>query len=263
MVKADRAGEDHSKQGQPSASYTGHAHGDDLAQTLSDVARSLQSEGSFEQTSDAIVSAAAHTVPGADRAGLTVVQGRRKVSTLAATDDLVREVDRAQYETAQGPCLDAAYERRTVRLADMAAEDRWPDFSRRALALGVRSMLSFQLYVSHDDLGALNLYSAQVGAFDDESENVGLLFASHAAIAMAGSQREHDLSLALSARDLIGQAKGILMERHKITGDNAFHLLAQVSQRSNTRLAEVARHLVETGELSARSGEPITPRAVG
>ncbi|HEY0000516.1 MAG TPA: GAF and ANTAR domain-containing protein [Actinoplanes sp.] len=216
------------------------------------MARSLQSEGSFEQTLDAIVSGAAHTVPGAERAGLTAVQGRRKVSTVAATDDLVREVDRAQYETGQGPCLDAAYERRTVRLADMAAEDRWPDFSRRALELGVRSMLSFQLYVRHDDLGALNLYSAQVDAFDDESENVGLLFASHAAIAMAGSRKEHDLSLAISARDLIGQAKGILMERHKVTGEQAFHLLAQVSQRSNTKLAEVAHSLVETADLRAQ-----------
>jgi hypothetical protein len=119
------------------------------------------------------------------------------------------------------------------------------------LELGVRSVLSFQLYVHLDDLGALNLYSAQVDAFDDESENVGLLFAAHAAIAMAGSQKEHDLSLAVSARDVIGQAKGILMERHKITGDQAFRLLAQVSQRSNTKLGEVARYLVETGELAA------------
>jgi hypothetical protein len=83
---------------------------------------------------------------------------------------------------------------------------------------------------------------------------VGLLFVSHAAIAMAGSQKEHNLSLAISARDVIGQAKGILMERHKVTGDQAFRLLAQVSQRSNSRLAEVARHLVETGELTATQG---------
>jgi transcriptional regulator with GAF, ATPase, and Fis domain len=251
MTRSERNGDDHSQQGQPSASYTGHAHGDDLARTLSDMARSLQSEGSFDDTLGAIVSAAAHTVPGAERAGLTMVQGRRKVSNRAATDDLVREADRAQYETGQGPCLDAAYERRTVRLTDMASEQRWPAFTRRALQLGMRSMLSFQLYVHDDDLGALNLYSGQVDAFDDESENIGLLFASHAAIAMAGSQKEHDLSLAISARDLIGQAKGILMERHKITGDHAFRLLARVSQHSNIRLAEVARHLVETGDLTA------------
>jgi transcriptional regulator with GAF, ATPase, and Fis domain len=251
MTKSERSGEEHSHQGQPSTSYTGHGHGDDLAQTLSDMARSLQSEGSFEDTLGAIVSAAAHTVPGAERAGLTVVQGRRRVSTPAATDDLVREADRAQYETGQGPCLDAAYERRTVRLTDMAAEQRWPDFTRRASQLGMRSMLSFQLYVRDDDLGALNLYSGEVDAFDDESENIGLLFASHAAIAMAGSRKVHDLSLAISARDLIGQAKGILMERHKITGDQAFQLLARVSQSSNTKLVEVAGYLVRTGDLTA------------
>jgi hypothetical protein len=94
---------------------------------------------------------------------------------------------------------------------------------------------------------------------------VGLLFVSHAAIAMAGSQKEHNLSLAISARDVIGQAKGILMERHKVTGDQAFRLLAQVSQRSNSRLAEVARHLVETGELTATraDGPTISPTRYG
>src|SRR5690349_20827022 len=68
-----------------------------------------------------------------------------------------------------------------------------------------------------DDLDALNLYFRNAGAFGDESENVGLLFASHAAIAMAGSRKEHDLALAVSARDVIGQAKGILVERHRVT----------------------------------------------
>jgi transcriptional regulator with GAF, ATPase, and Fis domain len=251
MRAPERGSDDRSERGQPSSSYTGHRHRDGLARALSDMARSLQSEESLEDTLRAIVSAAAHTVPGADHAGLTLVEGRRKVRTRAATDDLARAVDRIQYETGQGPCLDAAYERRTVRLVDMAAENRWPDFTRRALELGVRSMVSFQLYVHDDDLGALNLYSPQVGAFDDESENVGLLFASHAAIAMAGSRTAHHLSLALSERDIIGQAKGILMERYKITGDRAFHLLAQVSQRSNTKLAEIARYLVENGELAA------------
>jgi hypothetical protein len=102
-----------------------------------------------------------------------------------------------------------------------------------------------------DDLDALNLYFRHAGAFGDESENVGLLFASHAAIAMAGSRKEHDLALAVSARDVIGQAKGILIERHRVTDDQAFRLLAEASQRSNTRLVEVARCLVETGEPAA------------
>ncbi|WP_305787350.1 GAF and ANTAR domain-containing protein [Symbioplanes lichenis] len=236
--------------GQPSTNYTGDRVHDDLAHTLSDVARTLQDEGSLEETLDAIVTVAAQTVPGAEHAGLTVVRRRREVSTEAATDELVHEVDRAQYETGQGPCLTSTYERRTVRLTDMAAEDRWPDFSRRALDLGVRSMLSIQMYVRQDDMGALNLYSARADNFGDESEDVGLLLAAHAAIAMAGARREHDLTLALSTRDAIGQAKGILMERHKITGDQAFHLLVRASQHANVKLADIARYLVDTGDLT-------------
>ncbi|WP_229071604.1 GAF and ANTAR domain-containing protein [Actinoplanes sp. DH11] len=251
MAASERNDDDRGVQGRPSADYTGQGHGDGLAQTLSDMARSLQNENSLEDTLDGIVWAAVHTVPGAEHAGLTVVRGRREVTTRAASHDVVRRVDRAQYETGQGPCLDAVYEKQTVRLSDMATEDRWPDFTRQALERGVRSMLSFQLYVRQDDLGALNLYSPKADAFDDESENVGLLLAAHAAIAMAGAQKEHDLSLAISMRDVIGQAKGILMERYKITGDQAFQLLARTSQRANIKLAEVARYLVETGDLTS------------
>jgi GAF domain-containing protein len=159
-------------------------------------------------------------------------------------------VGQAQYDTGLGPCLDAVYEQQTVRLADMTAEDRWPEFTRRATHLGVRSMLSFQLYVEQDNLGALNLYSRDTNAFDDESEHVGLLFATHAAVAMSGAQQQEQLSRAAAVRDLIGQAKGILMERHKLTADQAFTLLVGASQTTNTKLVDVARHLTETGELA-------------
>jgi GAF domain-containing protein len=254
MAERDDTGEDVGGRGQPSSDYTGHGRVNDLASQLSDMALSLQHEDSLQHTLDGIVAAAVQTVPGVQYAGITVVKGRRDVETPSATDDVVRQVDRAQYETAQGPCLDATYQQRTVRLSDMAQEERWPEFRRRALAAGIRSMLSFQLYVIGDNLGALNLYSRRAAAFDDESEYVGLLFASHAAIAMAGAQREHDLIRAASVRDVIGQAKGVLMERYKITDDRAFQLLVRVSQNANVKLVEVARYLVRTGELADPRG---------
>jgi GAF domain-containing protein len=235
--------------GQPSSDYTGHVNAEHLAWTLSDLARSLQNEDSLDDTLTGIVVAAVQTVPGSQHAGLTVVEARRKAATRAATDDLVQKVDQAQYETGQGPCLSAVYEQRTVRLSDMASEDRWPEFTRRALDLGIRSMLSFQLYVSEDNLGALNLYSEQKEAFDDEAENIGLLFATHAAVAMEGARQQQHLASAVSMRDLIGQAKGILMERHKLTADQAFAVLARVSQELNRKLADIARELTETGAV--------------
>jgi transcriptional regulator with GAF, ATPase, and Fis domain len=217
---------------------------------LGELARTLHEEVGVDDTLRGIVFAAVGTVPGAQEAGVTVTEGRRGVRTRAGTADLVYRVDQAQYDTGEGPCLDSLYERQTVRLSDTTTERRWPRFTARAVELGVRSMLSFQLYAAHDSLGALNLYARDPDAFGDESEQVGLLFATHAAVAMSEAQQREHLSRAMAVRDLIGQAKGILIERHRLTGDQAFTLLVRASQRTNTKLVEVARYLVDTGELA-------------
>ncbi|MEH0819123.1 MULTISPECIES: GAF and ANTAR domain-containing protein [unclassified Micromonospora] len=234
--------------------------GNGLAARLAVLAREFQGERTVEDTLRAIVRAAVDTVPGAWHAGITEIEGRRRVSTPAATGEVVQRIDRAQYETREGPCLTSAYTERTVRLPDMATEERWPKFIVRARELGVGSMLSFQLYVARDNLGALNLYACEPHAFTDESERVGLLFAAHAAVAVADARRLDQLSRALDVRDLIGQAKGILMERHRLTGDQAFQLLVTASQRINVKLVDVARELVETGELSV-TDQPEKARA--
>lgn len=234
----------------PSQDFTGKIDANVLAETFGTLARTLQRQDDLQATLAAIVAAAVHTVPGARHAGITVTGGRGRWATPAATDDLVRRVDRVQYETGQGPCVDAIREHATIRLSDLSTDRRWPDFVREALHLGVRSMLSFQLYVTGDNLGALNLYAGTTGAFDDDSEYTGLLFASHAAVAVIGARKLQQLDRALLMRDTIGQAKGILMERHKITADQAFALLARASQNSNLKLAEIAQHLNDTGELT-------------
>lgn len=119
-------------------------------------------------------------------------------------------------------------------------------------------MLSLQLFVEGDNLGALNLYARVPNAFTDESEQVGPLFAAHAAIAYAGVRKEAHLANAIVNRDVIGQAKGILMERYKIPGERAFLLLSRASQRSNRKLHDVAEELVHSGIVpeAAVPGEP-------
>jgi hypothetical protein len=169
-------------------------------------------------------------VPGADEASISAVTRRRAVRTPAASGALARAVDQAQYQTGQGPCLDSLYEQQTLRLSDVSREPRWADFCARATQLGVRSMLAIQLYVEGDNLGALNLHSRQVDAFSDESEQVGLMFAAHAAVAMAGAQQQEQMVAAVDSWDLIGQAKGILIERYKISSLEAFRLLVVASQ---------------------------------
>jgi transcriptional regulator with GAF, ATPase, and Fis domain len=182
------------QRGEPSTSDQGTAAGEDqLAHQLSALARQLQEKQSLQETLSGIVHATVDNVPGAQFAGLTVVKGRREVHTAAWTDELVRTADQVQYDTGQGPCLNSVYEEATVRVTDMRSEQRWPEFAKRAVDLGIKSMLSIQLYVTGDNLGALNLYSQAIEAFNDESEHVGLLLAAHAAIAMAGAQQQEQL----------------------------------------------------------------------
>jgi GAF domain-containing protein len=251
-MQTERAAQDASL-GQPSRDYAGEAAVNELAETLSELARLLEGEQSLEATLDGITHAAVRTVPGTRYAGITEVQGRRRMSTRAPTAEVVVAADQAQYDTGEGPCLAAIAEHETVRVTDVNTETRWPAFTRRARELGVGAMLSFRLYVSGDNLGALNLYAERADAFTDESEYIGLLFASHAAVAMVGARREQSKDRALLMRDLIGQAKGILMERHRITADEAFGLLVGASQRTNLKLTEIARRLTESGELPRRS----------
>lgn len=222
---------------------------DALAVLFSDLARALQQQDDPDATLAEIVQAAVQLIPGSDEGSISVVLDRKHVTSHAPSGELAELVDALQNTVGQGPCLDAAYEHKTVRVSDMAGEPRWPEFARLASEAGVASMLSFQLYVEGDDLGALNLYATTAGAFDDDSEHIGLLFASHAAIAYAAVRKQSGLVDAIANRQQIGQAQGILMERHKLTADQAFGLLVQASQHHNVKLRELAAQLVRSGEL--------------
>jgi GAF domain-containing protein len=241
-----------SSRAEPSSSTAFSSAGDlpepSLARDLSDLARHLQADTSMESLLASIVEAAIREVGGAEYAGISEILGRR-VNTRAASHPLVSQIDELQYSSGDGPCLTSLREQVTARSADLAAEDRWPGFSHAAAAMGVRSMLAVQLYVEGGNLGALNMYAAAPGAFTSDDETVALLLAAHAAIAIQGSRNEHNLRLALDHRDVIGQAKGILMERYKVDHLTAFRLLNAASQRSNRKLYDVAEHLAVTGEM--------------
>lgn len=130
----------------------------DISEVMGQVARELQQEhGDVGATLEAITRSAVTSVPGADDCGITLVTGRRKVESRAPTGDMPREVDVLQDRLGEGPCLDAIYEQVTVRIDDLGAEERWPSFTEGAAGLGIGSMLSFQLFVTSGNLGALNL----------------------------------------------------------------------------------------------------------
>lgn len=227
-----------------------------LAQQLSDLARSLQAEPDLDQTLEGVVVAAVENIAGADYAGITRIDRNGRVGTPAATDEIVPRIDQAQYETDEGPCLDAIRHDATIRSDDLRTDERWPRFAARALELGVTSMLSFQLFVRDRELGALNLYSRDANVFDESTEQIGLLLASHAAVAMVGAESQHNLLAAVRHREVIGRATGILMERHKMTGDQAFALLIRTSSVTHRKVRDIAEELTMTGELSTRRPRP-------
>src|ERR1700722_13347276 len=153
-----------------------------LSQLFGDLALELQDQENAD-TLQSIVQAAARIVAGARWAGISLIQGRKIVSQVP-TSPLVTELDQLQTDLNEGPCLSALREHHTVRIDDMSAETRWPAFAHAALQRGVFSLLSFQLFVRSESLGALNLFGDQAGGFSEESVLVGGVLAQHAAVAM-------------------------------------------------------------------------------
>lgn len=227
--------------------------GEDTWSTLEQLARALRLNAvELSATLDAIVSTVLDTLPAAEHAGLILLR-RGEFVTQTAIGEPPQVLDALQHDIGTGPCIDAARQQSAVHLRDTGTETRWPVFIDRAIALGVSSMLCVPLWVDTSCLGTLSLYSSRSAAFTDHDLRLTQLYATHAALALADAQRTAQLSAALHNRDVIGQAKGILIERHRLTPDQAFQALSRASQSANKKLTAIAQHLVETGELLGAS----------
>lgn len=218
-----------------------------LARRLSEVAREMEAAPDMAALLQRITDTAVIEIEGAAHACISLFE-KGIVHTHAATDDLVRRVDTRESELNEGPCISSLREEVTVRSDDFEKEERWPRFVAAAREEGIRSMLAVQLFVQDDNLGALNIYGTQPNAFSEHDESIAMLLAVHAAIAMTANTTRSNLRIALDSRDIIGQAKGILMERYKISSIEAFHLLVVTSQKTNRKLRVVADTLASTGE---------------
>ena len=182
-------------------------------------------------------------------------------TTVAHTGQLAVDLDETQYERGHGPCLHAARTGELTEIADTRTETRWQDYTQRAAERGNLSSLSIPLAIDEDEqvTGALNVYARQPDAFDEDSRSVATRFGPYAAVAtgnMYAYQSARDmadnLQAALESRAVIDQAKGVLIERYKLTPDQAFQLLARVSMNANRKVRDIADHLVHTGELPLR-----------
>lgn len=191
-----------------------------------------------------LIAGAAESVPGAQYVGISVTQRRRGIETAAATHRYPVMLDEIQSRYRQGPCLTAAALQESVRIDDLVRDDRWPLYRCAALKqTPIRSILSFGMFKQGVSAAALNFYAEAPNVFDDESVNVGLIFATHAALAWNMMRRDQQFRAALVSRDIIGQAKGRLMERFDIDAAEAFERLKQMSQDRNTPIAQVAQRV--------------------
>ena len=237
--------------GLPSSMDTGRSDGEDgLATLLSGFAREVQQENDPAGTLAAIVQNAVALIPGCDEGSISVALGRKKVQSEASSGGTP--------PASSTPCRsrrDGGRARTLPTSTSPCACPTWPTSSDGPSSPQARSTPELRgcchcsCSWTGDALGALNLFSRQPGAFDDESEHIGLLFAAHATLAYAAVQQQARSAHRVVIWQLIGQAQGLLMERHKITPDQAFALLVKAAQHANVRLRDVADELVYSGRV--------------
>jgi GAF domain-containing protein len=226
-----------------------------LVELHEDLARVVLVDRDLDDVLSEITSIARRALPGPEAASITLVRGE-KAFTAVHDGQMALDADEFQYERGYGPCIDAGLAGQALRIDDMASEERWPDYTRRAAAHGIGSSLSVPLPFQSVTIGALNTYAGPPHAFTDEDQVLAEEVASWIASAIGNAEaavRTSDelahLRVAMKSRAVIEQAKGVLMERYKITEDVAFAVLTRASQQSNTKLREVADELVRTGSL--------------
>lgn len=213
---------------------------------MADLARTVASPRSVGEVLSGVTAAAKELIPGTDSAGILMIGKGGKFDSLAGTDDLPHELDALQITFNEGPCMQAALDEVVVRTDDFRTEDRWPKYSPAVVEIGVLSGLSFKLYTASRTAGALNLFAFKPNAFDGEAETIGTVLAAHAAAAVLASREGEELQSALTTRDRIGQAKGIIMERYGVDDVRAFEMLRRLSQDGNVRLTEIAQRVIDT-----------------
>jgi GAF domain-containing protein len=224
-----------------------------------DLSRVALAGRSLEDVLREITSIATRGIPGAESTSITLLRGD-KAFTAAHDGEMALAADELQYERGYGPCMDAGRGNVVLRVDDMRTEQRWPDYAARVGEQGVRSSLSVPLPYQGSTIGALNIYSTQVAAFDSpDSLEAGLEVAQTVAVAVANAdahaqlqEQARNMRIAMDTRAVIEQAKGVLMAQRHVDADQAFELLREASQRYNRKLRDIASGIVEGAQQPQR-----------
>lgn len=239
----------------PSTSIGGVVAGgrraDGFAASLAELAVTMRREGAIDEAAAlaVITEGAVAVLTGAEQSAVVVAADDGMLAARSVRGDLPPLLVALQNEVGEGPCLEAVATTGPVVVPDITTDNRWPEFHRYARETPVRSLLCTPLAVQSTVYGALSLVSTEPHAFDEEAEALAAVFAAHATLALANLREMRSLTAMAGSRDVIGQAKGIVMERHKLTADDAFAVLVRASQRGNIKLRAVCQHLISTGSF--------------
>lgn len=226
----------------PADPETGLPAGGDLAEALTAAARQLHEPVTPHGTLRTAVRLAVRLMPGAEHAGVSVVERGSSSTSLAWTDEVVRSAEAGQSTEGRPSHWDDLWTTPVRRVEDSAADD-----AGRPLAdLGLRSALSLRVRADRRRMTVLTAYARDPGVFDDAATRIGRLFTAHVGIALDAATVREQLTEAMRTRDLIGQATGIVMERLAIDATAAFENLVRASQRENIKLRDLARRIVDT-----------------
>jgi transcriptional regulator with GAF, ATPase, and Fis domain len=223
----------------------------ELLESINALSRLVTAKETVESTVSRIAELSVLAIDAADECGISLVTGRT-IQTVAVTSKIGETIDALQLSTKQGPCMSSIHEHATFYIPDMSQDKTWPLFSQKAAqATGIASLLGYVLQVDTDSLGALNLMSFTVDAFDDDAIAAGALFAAQAGVALSNAlthqkneQKVEQLEEGIRTRQVIGEAVGIVMATRQVNADKAFEILKTISQHTNVKLKEVAAGLV-------------------
>jgi GAF domain-containing protein len=221
---------------------------------LDDLGRLLLTEHTPRSVLQQIVELVQQGMPADTEVSITLVRGQQP-TTAAFTGQLADDLDETQYERGYGPCLEAALGGLLIEIADARSEDRWPDYIPTFIQHGALSALAAPVPAAHLT-AALNVYARTAQVFTDEDRSYLVDVAAYAGAALTNMDALQDardlaenLQKAKEFRSVIEQAKGFVMERHRLSVDQAFRLLADASMHTNRKLRDIAEDLVLTGEL--------------
>ena len=220
----------------------------EVAATFARLAVEMHDARGVNDTIQAVVDFALQAL-NCDFAGVALRAYGGRPEVPAVTDPTVAEIYQFQMLGSAGPLVECMRSRATVLVPDVVRESRWPEWSQKVLGLGVRSVLDVPLQTATGTVGVLGLYSLEPDAFGPDEEDIAHLLAQHASVALASARREENLTLAVDARKLVGQAVGMLMERYNLDDDRAFHVLKRYSQQTSTKLRDVAQQVIDERHL--------------